>query len=330
MVAKMVPALLLVITIGCSPDPGGPAGDGSTATAAPVQASPVKGGGSTEAAGSPDSVVLPSPELSVALPADEPLEASSEVAETGTGPPVGVGDAIYLAWEMMSFGTGEIVESTEAFGGPVQIVVGAKSVPAALEEALIGQTVGTRLHVEFPAGMADLPPYLDDTVAYVLTVQIVQLADDGSVDGQAAQTSPDPDRPTTTSPDGSVGLLVSADGPLMASPDPERPPPARNSFEVITAGDGRVVVEGDTVRVSYVTVSWTTGDVVGSTDDDAGGPQTIVLGDLSLPRLMESAIFEQRVGSRIQIVFAPDLPDLPQGLSPDDAYIVALDILEAS
>ena len=74
-------------------------------------------------------------------------------------------------------------------------------------------------------------------------------------------------------------------------------------------------------------VSWTTSEVVYSSDAVSGGPESIVLGDRDVPRYLEQALFRQPVGSRIQVVYAPDLFDLPEGLSPEDAFVLAVDII---
>ena len=46
--------------------------------------------------------------------------------------------------------------------------------PLALEQAIEGQAVGSRLLVIFPANMVDLPGYFDASDGYVLVVDIVE------------------------------------------------------------------------------------------------------------------------------------------------------------
>ncbi|MEM7338587.1 MAG: hypothetical protein AAF467_08070 [Actinomycetota bacterium] len=276
----------------------------------------------TDDAGDATAASDDSPELEVSIPDDEPTEAAVEVVEAGTGVEVGTGDVVLTAWEMVAFRSGEVVESTtKDFGGPVPIEIGAGQVPAALDEALAGQTIGTRLDVQFPVGMPDLPDYLDSEEAYVLSVEIVDLAPEPE---QAAPTTTAPPAPAD---DG--GLLVPDSGDLRATPPSGAGPPTRNSFTVVSAGAGSPVAEGDTVELDYVMVSWSTGAEVLSTAADFGGTQTIVLGERTVPRFLESAIFQQPVGSRVQVVYAPDLFDLPEGLDRTDGYVVAVDIVSS-
>ena len=49
--------------------------------------------------------------------------------------------------------------------------------------ALVGSEAGSRIAVIFPAGMADIPGYLDPTEAYVLSIDVVSI---GSPDGVEA------------------------------------------------------------------------------------------------------------------------------------------------
>lgn len=268
-----------------------------------------------------------SPELEVNLPDDEPEEAGVEVLVVGDGPTVEVGDIALVAWEMVAFGTGEVVESTAAdYGGPIPLQIGSGQVPSALDDALVGQTVGTRLDVQFPVGMADLPDQFDSDQAYVLTVQIVDLLDETDL-SPPPETPSEQASPTTTAPaptETGTDEPVPATGPLRATPPAGAAVPARNSYEAVVEGDGAAAGEGDTVRIEYVMVAWDSGEVVRSTD---GGPQSIVLGDQQVPRFLENAIFGYGAGTRLQVIYAPDLPDLPQGLPRQDAYLVAVDIV---
>lgn len=269
-----------------------------------------------------------SPDLEVTVPDEEPEVAGFTVVEVGSGPTVRDGDRILAAWEMASASTGEIVESTASdLGGPVEIEVGAGMVPAVLDGAFTGQTVGTRLEVLFPAGMADLPGYLDSSEAYALVVEIVD---------RVPSAAPGTTRPTTTAPATSstigqapadTSVFVVADGPLSITPPVDSPLPGQNTFTVIALGTGEPVAEGDRVELDYIFVSWVNGQVVRSTAEDFGGTHTVTLGNLEVPRNLENAIFRQPVGSRVQVILAPNLPDLPDGLSPSDAYIVAIDIV---
>ncbi len=271
----------------------------------------------------------PGTRLEVSPPAEEPAVPGFDVVAPGNGEPTSPGDIVLLSWEMVAFDTGQVVESTATdFGGPIPIEVGGGEVPAVLDEAITGQPIGTRLDVRFPAGMSDLPEYFDPASAYVLAVELVEKLD---IDQQTAppetSTPTTASSPSTTVPVQELGLLVSTNGPLTATPPADAPLPRTSSFDVVTAGSGPVALEGDVVAIAYLIVSWTTGEVVKSATEETGGPETIVLGELDVPRYLESAVFRQPAGTRLQVVYEPGLPDLPEGLSQTDGYLLAVDII---
>lgn len=327
---RSTPVLAVIGLVVLSCGPGG--GDESaltvtTRTADPPTSVAVESHATTGATTSVPGGSEPSsssPELAVELPEVEPIEAGFEVVALGTGPAVTDGDVVFLAWEMVAFDTGETVESTTAdFGGPVPIEIGAGAVPRALDAAVAGQPIGTTLQVEFPIGMGDLPGYLDPTRAYVVRVHLVELAE--PEENTISTTTLEP-RPTTTVA-GPIRVVVAATGPLAVDWPGSDELPAANSVDVVSSGAGRLTEEGDELRLDYLVVSWTTGEVVWSTADRLGGPRQVTLGAREIPRLLESAVFRQPVGTRLQVVYAPGLPDLPPELPADDAYVVAVDIL---
>lgn len=103
--------------------------------------------------------------------------------------------------------------------------------------------------------------------------------------------------------------------------------PATSSSETVKRGPGTAVVVGDLVDINYEMVSWTTGEVVESTRNDFGGPLTVLLGAGDVPMTLEAAILGTSVRSRLMVVFEPNLIDLPTYLDPNDAYLLAVDIV---
>ena len=307
-VATVAVVTIGALTMACTAD-GEPSG-GAQPTVASVRSSPSSTAGDGEDETSP------------------PTTGSVEVIEVGDGPAVTEGDWVLLGWEMAAWSTEEVVESTtDDFGGPVPVQLGSGRIPVALDAAVTDQTVGSRLQVVFERGMVDLPPVFDADDAYVLEVEIVDQIDEEDVaEGFGAPDETSQAAPTTVAP--STGPSVPTEGPLSASVPTGTPLPSQNSFAAVRGGDGPAADEGDTLLIDYVMVSWSTGEVVASSAEDDDGPISIVLGDIEVPRVMESALFGQSAGSRIQVIYAPDLFDLPEGLDADDAYLVAVDLLE--
>ncbi len=340
--AQTSPAISAVPLGGASTTSDGTADDSNAADASNDVSTSADDSDSSGTSISTTTTLVTNPtNLTVTLPEEEPDRAESRIVAEGSGEIVEPEDTVYLAWEMVNFDTGAVVESTEAdLGGPALIPLGFGAIPSALEDAVTGQPVGTRLEVLFPAGLDDLPPQFDRDQAHVLAVEIVSIVDfdeptpttQAANEATTSTTNAGPAttaRPTTTTPRPTVidGVFVPAEGPLGATAPTNAAPPDRNTSQVVSRGSGPALQEGDTVTIEYVMVSWSSGVVVKSTEQDLGGPQTIVLGEATVPRNLESAIFRQPVGSRVQVIYAPDLFDLPDGLDRTDAYIVAVDII---
>ena len=112
--------------------------------------------------------------LVVSIPDVPPhTEASHTVFQTGSGRIIQAEDEVLIEYVMYGWNSKELVESTEDFGGPLDIILGQGYVPVALEQALVGQPIGSRILVIFPANMPDLPGYFDASDGYVLVVDIV-------------------------------------------------------------------------------------------------------------------------------------------------------------
>ncbi len=113
-------------------------------------------------------------EIVVSIPDRPPLEqATYAVLRVGDGLVKNDADTATISYVMYGWNVNALVESTDEFGGPFEIELGEGYVPVALEQAIVGQPVGSRLLVVFPANMDDLPSYFDASDGYVLVVDIV-------------------------------------------------------------------------------------------------------------------------------------------------------------
>lgn len=114
---------------------------------------------------------------------DEPIPNQSSRREliSGTGVAVKMGDAVTIRYDMFSWSTGELVDSTQNLEQKNLTVTAGdlatgNPVPIELNNALLNRKEGTRLQVIFPRLMRDLPPYLNRFDAYVLIVDIDVVA----------------------------------------------------------------------------------------------------------------------------------------------------------
>lgn len=92
----------------------------------------------------------------------------------GAGNVIKFGDPVVLKYNMYSWSTGELVDSTDTLDEPLTILAGVTNgVPDYLTKSLLGRQVGETIQVVFERNMADLPEYLDSEDAYVLVVSLL-------------------------------------------------------------------------------------------------------------------------------------------------------------
>ncbi len=92
----------------------------------------------------------------------------------GSGSVIEFGDPVVLDYEMYSWSSGELVESTDSFDEPFTIRAGVTNgIPDYLTKSLLGRQIGDTIQVVFERDMGDLPEYLDASDAYVLVVNLL-------------------------------------------------------------------------------------------------------------------------------------------------------------
>jgi len=92
----------------------------------------------------------------------------------GTGQSVEFGDAVVIKYDMFSWTSGQLTESSTQLEGPFAVRAGVSdNIPEYLAKSLLGRRLGEKMQVVFPAGMDDLPEYLDQSDAYVLVMEIL-------------------------------------------------------------------------------------------------------------------------------------------------------------
>ncbi|MGR0219123.1 FKBP-type peptidyl-prolyl cis-trans isomerase [Agromyces sp. ZXT2-6] len=182
---------------------------------------------------------------------------------------------------------------------PVPILLGGGGIPG-FAKGLSCAREGSRVAVVVPpadafgeAGNEQLGIGPEDSLVAVFDVQRAFLR---KADG-APQLSRDGFPAVVTAPDGRPGITV-----------PDTEPFETTEVEVLKAGSGDVVEDGDQVVVHYTGVLWSDNEVFDSTWEN-GGPTAFVVaegeGSQVVPGFSE-AIIGQTVGSQVGVVIAPE------------------------
>lgn len=110
---------------------------------------------------------------------DVPLPSISTRRElqAGSGDLSQIGDQVIFNYDMFSWSTGKLVESTTALDdNNLIITLGSlatgNQVPKVLHNALLNRRKGSRIQVVFEHHMNDLPDYLNPHDSYVLVVDV--------------------------------------------------------------------------------------------------------------------------------------------------------------
>lgn len=112
---------------------------------------------------------------SIAIPEGQLPEFSARrTLSKGTGAAIEFGEPVVLNYNMYSWSTGKLVDSTDTLDEALTVRAGvSEGVPEYLSKSLLGRQVGDTLQLVFEHGMEDLPEYLDNTDAYVLVVSLL-------------------------------------------------------------------------------------------------------------------------------------------------------------
>jgi peptidylprolyl isomerase len=139
-----------------------------------------------------------------------------------------------------------------------------------------------------------------------------------------AGCTPESATPDDASP---VPALEPTDVPSVTIPADQQPPDATVT-EDLTLGTGTQAAAGDTVRLDFVAVAWSTGEIVDETYGRA--PFETVLDDSVVPGFRDGVV-GMRVGGRRRVVVPPadGYGDRAFGRVPGNATLVfVVDLLE--
>lgn len=97
----------------------------------------------------------------------------------GAGKVGRAGDHVHFHYDMFSWSTGEMIESTYAFDGPLKVILGntqhSIQIPLDLHNALLNRAEGTKMQVILPQQANGLPDGMNLYDGYVLMVEIVKV-----------------------------------------------------------------------------------------------------------------------------------------------------------
>lgn len=103
-----------------------------------------------------------------------PVFSARRSLSAGTGDVVAFGDPVQLRYNMYSWTSGELVESSDSFDDAIIINAGVtEGVPAFLSSSVLGRNKGETVQIVYKAGLEDLPAYLDNEDAYVMVLQVL-------------------------------------------------------------------------------------------------------------------------------------------------------------
>lgn len=264
----------------------------------------------------------------ISIPAtDPPGSLSVVVLEEGDGPKVKSGDLLVADYVGMAWDGDQTFDSSFDRGQPAAFSIGVGQVIPGWDQALVGQTVGSRLLLVIPPDLAygDSPPTgsgIDAGATLVFVVDIVDsVAPDASAQGKA----------TPWEDDGVPALTVTEGEPDLTVPS--GPAPDTLQVHAVVTGDGPVVEQGDLIVVQYVGKVWRNGALFDSSwSRGTAVGFAIGVGDV-IPG-WDQGLVGQTVGSRVLLVIPPDLAygDSPPAGSPikaGDTLVFGVDILGA-
>lgn len=223
----------------------------------------------------------------------------TEVIE-GEGELIQEGQYVLLGASILNGETGEVIQAV-GYGdeNPAPLVVGGNDTPLAFTKGLTCAREGSRVAVAAAPGDLVLPgedPATAEGQPSLVLVFDVQRAFLPRADG-APQLTRDGFPAVVTAPDGRPGITV-----------PDAEPFETTEVEVIKAGGGEVVEDGDQVVVHYTGVLWSDNEVFDSTWEQ-GGPTVFTVsegeGSQVIPGFSK-AIIGQEVGSQVGVVVTPE------------------------
>lgn len=234
------------------------------------------------------------------------------IIEAGTGPEVASGDRVTVNYVAVGGSDGAELDTTWG-AAPQKITVGTKAVLPIIDEAIVGQPVGTRILVS-----------TDSTEAngqWLLFVFDILDAKTLPATAEGAAVAPLPNMPAVTIVNGV---------PTIAKPTGDAP--TTLVVSVLIKGTGPVVAAGQTVSMQYTGIVWATGTVFDSSW--TSGAVDFPIGSGQVIAGFDEGIVGQTVGSRVLVAIPPDKGygaegNAQAGIGGTDTLVFVVDILDA-
>jgi peptidylprolyl isomerase len=237
----------------------------------------------------------------------------------------GVNDEVKLDFALYDGTTGKRLTATGyTKGEEVELPVNEKILHVGFTKTLACATAGSRIVGVIPAadgfgadGSTDLGIAAGESIVFVADVVAVTT---GVATGK--------DQPKV---EGMPTVKLAKDGtPTVTVPDAD--PPADLKIAVLKKGDGKVVADGDTVKLQYQGLIWNTGKVFDQSWDQKGAVSFTTGGVVAG---FGQALVGQSVGSQVLVVIPPALgygtggnPDA--GITGTDTLVFVIDILDTA
>jgi peptidylprolyl isomerase len=241
-------------------------------------------------------------------------EESFKVVSKGDGPVVTEGQRVTLDYVAYSGADGSELDST--YGQTPQAVTASRTtLTAALADALIGQTIGSRVMVAGDQTQSQ-------PAAWVIFVFDIKSAETLPTEASGTPQAPQPGFPTVTVENGV---------PKIAKPVGD--PSSTLGVEVLIKGNGPAVASGQTVTMQYTGIIWASGEEFDSSW--GGDPIDFPIGTGQVIPGFDEGLIGQTVGSRVVLVIPPDkgygtAGNALAGISGTDTLVFVVDILAAS
>lgn len=139
----------------------------------------------------------------------------------------------------------------------------------------------------------------------------------------------DTGEPQATGPEAGEPTVGAAGGAVPEVRIPDSLPPGELVVETLREGEGEPVEQGDVVRVDYVGVAWSTGQVFD--ESYSGAPLELTLSSGRVIEGWVQGLTGMTVGERRRLVIPPEMAYGERGagdaIGPDETLVFVVDLL---
>ena len=298
-------AALLLSGCGSSDDAESPSASASQTTLAEPTAEDIAALDGVSVEGDPGT----EPTLTIPTPLSTSTDVTRVVSE-GTGEEITEGSLVGLQLVMYTGSDGAMLQSTWA-DAPFEAELNGTDLPAALNEAVIGQKVGTRILFAQPQTNAE-----DESDTIVFAVDLLSTRE-VPTRAEGESVTPPAGLPTVT--------LDESGQPSLSIPEGYTAP-SELVAQTLIKGDGPVVEAGQVIQVQYS--GWKLSDGSQFESSWESTPFTTVIGAGQVIAGWDQGLVGQTVGSQVLLVIPKALAY--EGASndlADEDLVFVVDIL---